>query len=158
MVRASLCANSAADTPARIDPRDSVFNANRAVRTSPLAVAQAETAVGAAALSAVQKLCGGAGFDSLILNLVLSVFAVARAVDNRHLLNNVLKLHAQNLAELFCNTVGAGNTEVCRHAAVLAERLCVAVAACIAAGSAVCSGQTFPNLREPLVLLDRHNF
>ena len=137
---------------------NSVFNAYSVLRTRRGAVAKSETAVGAASLAAVHKLCGGTGLHAVIVNLVLGVAAVACAVYDRDLLNNVLKLNAEHLAELTRNAVRSGDTEVCRCVGVFAQSLCVAVAAGKAARSAVSSRKTFPDGRKTLVLLDRHYF
>ncbi len=132
-------------------------DADRVLRADLGAVAETEAPVGAAALAAVHQLGGGAGFDALILHLVLRVSAVARAVDDRNLLHHVGELDAEHLAELTGNAVRTGDAEVGGRVGILAERLGVAVAAREAAGAAVRAGQAFPDLGEPFVLLDRHH-
>ena len=65
---------------------------------------------------------------------------------------------SEHLAELFCDGVRTGYTEVSGSIWVFAERLCVAVAARKAARAAVCARQTVADGGKTLVLLDRHYF
>ena len=156
--RASLGTKSAADALSGVDVRHSVLDADRALRTDLYAVAKTDASVGAFSVAAVHSLYRLAGAYSDVIHLMSGMLAVAVTMNYSHLLDYVLELNTEYRRDLLCRRVAAGDTKICLEALCLLisrKRLCVSVASRVAAGSAVCTGQTLAYLLFGLVLFNR---
>ena len=156
LLRAGLRADAAADARRVVDTGDAVLHGDCPLWAGLDAVTEAHAAEDAAAIAAVEQLCRRAGGDAPIISLDACSFARSRALHNGDLFHNVLSRHAEKRCNLRRNCVCAGNAEICLRTR-LQQRLCIAVAAGVAACAAVCAGQAFTNFGKARILLDRHD-
>lgn len=151
VIRAGLCAETAAEAFSGIYVRYTVFYADGVLRTDGFTITEADASEGAFAAAAVKHLCSGTRLDALIDMLLLLINAIAAAMYESDLFDNVLALYPEHVGDLLGYCVGAGNAEVGLCTGVFSQRVSIAVASCKTACAAVCSGQTFTYLDLRLV-------
>ena len=113
LIRASLCAKSAAAALGAVDLRNAVYDRDSVVSTFTDTVAVAEAAVSAGALTVVEALCSLTGLNAVKFKFVCrTCIAVAVTADNCDLRNGFHCGNAHNFRNLFGNLAAAGVTEV----------------------------------------------
>ena len=151
-------ADATADTLLGIDFCHGVLNGDSTLRTNLNAVAVAKTSIGAEFISAVRHVSGKTG--SVPLEVVLSGSGIAGTVAGNvcYLLNNVCRLNSKKRSNLLCGVVAAGDTEVGLVGSLFCKSLCVAVAAAVAARTAVGTGKAVTDSNCSLILLDTEEY
>lgn len=151
--RTGLDAQLAGAALVRVDACNAVAEEDCLIGTDRRAVAEAEAAVGAGFRSAEQLRRHFAGLHALIVELGADIFAVAAAHDGGDLRLDLARFPAEHTGNGSGDIVAAGNTEVTFDLIIGGKRGGVAVAAAVAAGAAVCTGQAVAHLF--LGLIDR---
>lgn len=150
---AFLDTHSAADAGSWINMSNTVYNADCVGRTYACTVAAAYTAEAAGVRSCKNHRCRLAGSDAVIVSLLGSVLKVAvTAYKCNHRLTD-LDLNTKKVGKLVCCRLTAGHAEVCLTFAQ-SKCLCIAVTACISAGTAVSTGQALSDILGELLLLN----
>ena len=147
-------ADATADTLLGINARYAVLDSDSVLGADSRAVTVSKTGEGAELVSTVRHISGKAGLNALIFVLLLVDAAGTVAGYESNLFYNVLCLNAEDLRDLLRGAVAARNAEVRFVCCLVGKRLCIAVAARIAAGAAVCAGKTVANGNCRFVLLN----
>ena len=156
VVGTGLGTEATADTLLGINLSDALLgiDGNSISGTNRHTVTVAKAGVGAKTVAGIVKICRHAGLDTVVSEL--SVLGLAGAVAGyvSNLLNNVAGSKAHNLTNLLGNTVTTGDTEAGVVTLALSKSLCIAVTARIAAGTAVCTGETVTDSNDLLIFLN----
>ena len=158
MLRAGSGTNTATDAKPSIDMSNTVLQANSVLRTSLYAIAKANATEVALSVSAVHGFCRAAAADTDVIHLIYGMIAVAVAMDNGNLLDNVLSFLPENIGDLLCHCIRSGNTKICFYRIILSKSLCVSVTPRVTASAAICSGQALTYIRKTFILGDRKEF
>ena len=152
-VRTDARAHSATDTLGRINVCDSVRDAYCVLRTNLCTVAVAKAGKRTALITAVRKVCRDTAFVSVVIVLALYCVTGAVAGNVRYLFNNVSRFYAEDLRDLSCCAVTAGDTEVCCVRGLVGKCLSVAVASAVTARATVSTGQAVTDSNCGLIFL-----
>ncbi len=156
VVGTGLGTEAAADTLLGIDLSDALLwiDGNGISGTNCHTVTVAKAGIGAKTVARIIEVCRHAGLDAVVSEL--SVLGLAGSVAGyvSNLLNNVAGSKAHNLTDLLGNTVTAGDTKAGVVTLALSKSLRIAVTARIAAGTAICTGETVTDSNNLLILLN----
>ena len=155
-VGTGLSTEATADTLNGINLCNAIFLAdmNSILRANRYTVAVAKAGVGAGSVARIIELCSLTGLNTVVN--VLSVLGLAVSVTSNisNLCLNVACRKSHDLTELSSNVSTAGDTEAGIVALALTESLCVSVTARVAAGTAVCAGETVTNCNDLFIFLN----
>ena len=151
-LRAGTGTNSASDANSGVDVSNTVLQADSVLGASGKAIAKAHTTKTAFSFSAVHRFSRLAAAYSNVVHLVYCMSAVAIAMYNGNLLDNVLGFLTKYFRNLLCNGIRTGNTEVRFNRIIIGKSLCIAVASGVSASATVSAGQTFTNIIKFFVL------
>lgn len=136
---ANACAHAAAYADVSVYLSKAVAYGDCAVRASLLAIAKAYASEFARAWAAEELLNCSAGLKTLIIHFGLYCIASAGASYVCNLFDYVLCFYAQYCSDICCCGIGAGNAKICFNAVICCKSCCIIIAACKAAGTAVCA-------------------
>ena len=152
-VRTDARAPSATDTLGRVNVCDPVRDAYGVLRTNLCAVTVAKAGKRTALITAVRKVCRDTALVSVIIVLALYCVAGAVAGNVRYLFNDVSRFYSEDLRDLSCRAVTAGDTEVCCVCGLVGKCLSIAVASAVTARATVSAGQAVTDSNCGLIFL-----
>jgi hypothetical protein len=145
VVGAFANAHAAADALLGVYQSHAVLNVNGILGANASAVAVAEAGIGAGLVTVIHKVCGNTALKTCVVVFSFGSIAGAVAGNVCNLLYNVLSLNAKGCGNCLSGLITTGNTKVCFFLGSVCQSLCIAVAAGIAARTAVCTGQALSN-------------
>ena len=156
VVGAGLSAKSAADAGIGINMSNAILNVDSVLGANLSAIAETHASEGAGTLAAEEYLGSLAGFHALILILIGGVIAGAVASYNSNHGDNIACFKTEQSTDSLSSVGSTGNAEVSSGLFAGDKSLCVRIAACISASTAVCTRQTLTNRSKTLVNRNRH--
>ena len=133
--------NAAADTLARIYPRNTVFDGYSILGANLDAVTVSDASEGAEFVAAIRHISCAAGLVTLILESSFHYVTSAVTCNVSNSFDNVSGFNTEYLCDIPCRAVAAGNAEVCCIGGLVSQRLCITVAAGVSARATVCTGK-----------------
>ena len=153
-VGAGAYAHTASNALAGVNLCDAVNDADGVFGTYRHTVAVAEAGVVTNAVTAVCEVSVAAGLDTDVVVLLLYNIAGAVAGNICDLLDNILRLNAEDRRNILRSGVTAGGTEVGSGFGSVGKSLRISVASGVATATAVRTGEAVADSNEPLVLFN----
>ena len=145
--------DSASDAEGRINYRHTIPNRDGILRAGSYTVAVAVTSIATRLVTAVEQFNRTAGLGTAIVKFFGYDVAVSVAGNVCYFFNHVQCFNTEDFGNHACGGVAAGNAKVSCLCGAIAQRLCIAVTAAVAAGTAIGTGQTFADQRDCLIFL-----
>ena len=138
----------------RVDSCNAVAKEDSLIRTNLYTVTETDTAVYAVFRSAEKLSCNLAGFNTAVLELFFYIIFVTLAHNCCYHWYHFACGETHNISYCLCGVVTAGDTKSTFLSFALSKSTCIAVTACVTAGTAVSTGKRITDGEELFILFD----